>query len=34
MTLALSWDEWAAHDATALAQRVRAGELTPRELAA
>ncbi len=34
MTLAMRWDEWAAHDATALAQRVRAGELTPRELAA
>ncbi|MCA6124137.1 amidase [Bradyrhizobium sp. WSM 1704] len=34
MTLAMSWDEWARHDGTALAGRVRAGELTPRELAA
>ena len=34
MTLAMSWDEWAAHDATALADRVRAGEVTPAELAA
>jgi amidase len=33
MSLAMSWDEWAAHDATALAGRVRAGELTPGELA-
>jgi hypothetical protein len=23
MTLAMSWDEWAAHDAVALAARVR-----------
>jgi amidase len=33
MTLAMSWDEWAAHDAVALAQRVRAGDVTPAELA-
>jgi len=29
----MSWDEWARHDGTALAERVRAGELTPRDLA-
>ena len=34
MKLAMSWDEWAQHDAVALAGRVRAGELTPAELAA
>ncbi|MCR0980590.1 amidase [Roseomonas populi] len=34
MTLAMSWDEWARHDATALAGLVRAGEVTPAELAA
>ena len=34
MTLAMSWDEWAGHDAVALAARVRAGEVTPAELAA
>ena len=34
MTLAMSWDEWAGHDALALAQRVRQGEVTPAELAA
>ncbi|MBV8167685.1 MAG: DUF1611 domain-containing protein [Alphaproteobacteria bacterium] len=34
MTLPMSWDEWAAHDATALAARVHAGEITPAELAA
>ncbi len=33
MTLAMSWEEWAAHDATALAARVRLGELTATELA-
>lgn len=33
MTLAMSWDEWTKHDAVALANRVRAGELTPSELA-
>ena len=30
----MSWDEWARHDATALADRVRRGEVTPAELAA
>src|SRR5271154_1272438 len=30
----LSWDEWASHDATALAALVRAKKVTPRELAA
>ncbi|WP_245215704.1 amidase [Pararoseomonas baculiformis] len=30
----MSWDEWARHDATALAARVRGGEVTPAELAA
>ncbi len=34
MNLAMSWDEWARHDATALAERVRKGEVTPAELAA
>jgi amidase len=34
MTLAMSWDEWAGHDALALAARVRAGDVTPAELAA
>jgi amidase len=34
MTLAMSWDEWAEHDATALAERVRQGDVTPAELAA
>ncbi|MFL6679638.1 MAG: amidase family protein, partial [Burkholderiaceae bacterium] len=34
MTLAMSWEEWAAHDAVALAERVRKGEVTPAELAA
>ncbi|MHC2439101.1 amidase [Bradyrhizobium sp. USDA 4451] len=33
MTLAMSWDEWTRHDGMALAERVRRGELTPRELA-
>ena len=33
MTLAMNWDEWAAHDAVGLADRVRRGELTPGELA-
>ena len=28
----MSWDEWARHDATALAAEVRAGRVTPREL--
>ncbi|TXL72689.1 amidase [Vineibacter terrae] len=34
MTLAMSWDEWAGHDALGLAERVRQGEVTPAELAA
>jgi amidase len=34
MSLAMSWDEWARHDATALADLVRKGEVTPAELAA
>ena len=34
MTLAMTWDEWVAHDATALAERVRRGDVTPAELAA
>jgi amidase len=34
MTLPMSWDEWAQHDGTALAARVRKGELTAPELAA
>ena len=33
MTLPMSWDEWVQHDGTALAARVRKGELTPVELA-
>ncbi len=33
MMQAMSWDEWARHDATALADCVRAGEVTPTELA-
>ncbi len=34
MTLPMTWDEWAAHDAVGLAERVRRGELTAAELAA
>jgi amidase len=34
MTLAMGWDEWTRHDAVALADRVRKGDLTPAELAA
>jgi amidase len=34
MTLAMSWDEWAGHDAVGLADRVRRGEVTPAELSA
>ena len=34
MTLAMSWDEWAGHDAVALSARVRQGDVTPAELAA
>ena len=33
VTLAMSWDEWARHDALGLAARVRAGEIAPKELA-
>jgi len=33
MTLPMSWDEWMLHDGTALAARVRKGELTAAELA-
>jgi len=33
MTLAMGWNEWAAHDAVALVARVRGGELTAAELA-
>jgi amidase len=33
MTLPMSWSEWAEHDGTALAARVKKGELTARELA-
>ncbi|MEJ8813087.1 amidase [Variovorax ureilyticus] len=33
MTLAMSWDEWAAHDALGLAERVRKGEVSAAELA-
>ena len=29
----MAWDEWTRHDATALAAEVRAGRVTPRELA-
>ena len=34
MTLAMSWDEWTAHDGVALAARVHKGDVTPAELAA
>ncbi|MFB9971089.1 amidase [Pseudoroseomonas cervicalis] len=34
MSLAMGWEEWAAQDATALAERVRRGEISPAELAA
>lgn len=33
MTWAMSWNEWAAHDACALAERVRTGELSAAEVA-
>jgi amidase/6-aminohexanoate-cyclic-dimer hydrolase len=33
MNLPLSWNEWAQHDGVALAERVKKGELTARELA-
>jgi amidase len=32
--LAMSWDEWHQHDALALAERVRAKEVTAKELSA
>ena len=34
MSLAMTWDEWAAHDAVGLAEKVRRGEVTAAELAA
>lgn len=34
MSLVMSWEEWTRHDATALAGLVRAGQVTPAELAA
>jgi hypothetical protein len=34
MTLPMTWDEWAQHDGTAFAARVRKGEVMPAELAA
>lgn len=34
MTLAMSWDEWFLHDGIALAERVRKGDVTAKELAA
>ncbi|MFM7010570.1 MAG: amidase, partial [Betaproteobacteria bacterium] len=34
MSLAMGWEEWASHDAVGLAALVRAGEVTPAELAA
>lgn len=33
MSLAMSWDEWADHDAVGLAALVRQGQVTPAELA-
>ena len=33
MTCVMNWDEWAKHDAVALAERVRSGDVTPTELA-
>jgi amidase len=33
VTLAMSWDEWTAHDAVGLAERVRKGDVKPTELA-
>jgi hypothetical protein len=32
--LAMSWHEWHKHDAVALAELVRAGQVTPKELCA
>ena len=34
MTPVMGWDEWAAHDAVGLAERVRKGDVSPAELAA
>ena len=34
MTMVMSWSEWADHDAVALAERVRQGDVSPAELAA
>jgi amidase len=34
MTLAMTWQEWVQHDAVALAERVRRGDVTSAELAA
>jgi len=33
MSLPMNWQEWAAHDAVALAARIRRGEITTAELA-
>ncbi|KAB2896266.1 MAG: amidase [Burkholderiaceae bacterium] len=33
MTLAMTWDEWAAHDGLALAERIRKGDVTAAEVA-
>ncbi len=33
MTLPMTWDEWAAHDGVALAERVKSRELSPKDLA-
>ena len=33
MSCVMSWDEWAAHDAVGLAERVQKGDVTPAELA-
>lgn len=33
MTTVMSWDEWAAHDAIGLAERIRKGDVTPAEVA-
>lgn len=33
MTLVMSWEEWTTHDAVALGERVRSGDVSPHELA-
>lgn len=33
MTLAMTWEEWAAHDGLALAERIRKGDVTAAEVA-